>query len=266
MSLKNNRRAMELPARKVVVIILVVFVLIFVPMNLGKVYNSVKDGISSMTGATKNYSEIYGDSRGITGAEQFEREGADKLDPSSFDSLEDFATRNNIELAKLQAIIEVESRGNAIYEDGHPVVRFECIKFNLRKSGSERVPCDTSSNKYGSRADTGREAFDRAITKNREEALLVTSYGFAQIMGFNYREAGHSSVEDFYAAMFDEDEQIKSFLTFLSNHKGGIIIDELKKDNTDWRIVAENYNGPDYESNNYHVKLADEYGKFQNLA
>ena len=77
-----------------------------------------------------------------------------------------------------------------------------------------------------------------------------------QVMGSNYNMVGYSSEEEFYKAMFSEQNQIKVFFQFIINKNGGIILQELQKENTDWAIVAKNYNGVKYKDNNYDVKLA----------
>ena len=179
------------------------------------------------------------------------------IEPShNTDTVEQFAKENNLDPDKLKAIIKVESSGKPFVGD-HPTVRFECVRYNKRVSSQDQVPCDTSTYKYGSAKDTGLTAFKNALEKDRSEAIRQTSFGLGQVMGFNYERAGYSSEEDFYIAMFREEEQVKAFLNFVISDDA--ILSELKKDDTNWAVIAENYNGEDYATNNYDTKLENTY-------
>ena len=167
-----------------------------------------------------------------------------------------FAKENKIQVSKLKAFIQVESSGKPFYSDGHPTVRFECLKFNIQIDESKKVRCNTDKYKYGNAEDTNKEAFLRALQIDKNLAIKTSSFGMGQVMGSNYNMVGYSSEEEFYKAMFSEQNQIKVFFQFIINKNGGIILQELQKENTDWAIVAKNYNGVKYKDNNYDVKLA----------
>lgn len=167
-----------------------------------------------------------------------------------------FAKENKIAVSKLKAFIQVESSGKPFYSDGHPIVRFECLKFNTAIEENKKISCSTSTYKFGNAEDTGKEAFLRALKINEKLAIQTTSFGMGQVMGSNYNMVGYNSEEEFYKAMFLEQNQIKVFFQFIINKNGGIILQELQKENTDWAVVAKNYNGPKYKDNNYDVKLA----------
>lgn len=167
-----------------------------------------------------------------------------------------FAKENKIQVSKLKAFIQVESSGKPFYSDGHPTVRFECLKFNIQIDESKKVRCNTDKYKYGNAEDTNKEAFLRALQIDKNLAIKTSSFGMGQVMGSNYNMVGYSSEEEFYKAMFSEQNQIKVFFQFIINKNGGVILQELQKENTDWAIVAKNYNGPGYKTNNYDVKMA----------
>ncbi|MFT4304998.1 MAG: N-acetylmuramidase domain-containing protein, partial [Candidatus Woesearchaeota archaeon] len=171
-----------------------------------------------------------------------------------------FAFENDIVPAKLFAILNVESSSQPFYSDGHPIVRFECRRYNSRVSGEEMVPCETTYNQpYGIGAHTNYEAFKHALTLNRNQALLQTSFGLGQVMGFNYNLVGYSSVEEFYSSMFNENNQALAFLDFIKSNNQ--IFNELKNENTNWDIIAHFYAGPGYAQINHHVKLENAYNE-----
>jgi len=175
--------------------------------------------------------------------------------------IEDFAKKNKIQISKLQAFIKVESGSNPFYSDKHPVVRFECLKFN--QISIKKVTCNTNKYKYGNAEDTGKEAFLKALSINRDYAIQTSSFGLGQVMGEWYQLVGYDSLEKYYKAMFSEQEQYRAFLNFIQNKNGGVILRELQKENTDWAVVAYNYNGAGYKNNNYDVKLAQAETQFK---
>lgn len=176
-------------------------------------------------------------------------------------TLETFAKENDIDVNKLKVILIVESRGKSLDSENHPTIRFECNKFN-DYLGSLKVKCTIEEGKSFSviKDETDKGAFFRALEIDREKAILSSSFGIAQIMGFNYKIVGYTSVDEFYNAMFKEEEQISAFLKFLKSKNN--IMRELKSENTDWKIIARNYNGPNYAENKYDLKLRQEYLKY----
>lgn len=101
-------------------------------------------------------------------------------------------------------------------------------------------------------------AYLKAYTLNPHDAMMATSWGLGQIMGFNHKAAGYDTVE----AMVNEFKiseyyQLKGMLSFISNNK--TLRNALL--NLDWKTFARLYNGPDYQRNNYDQKLANAYKK-----
>ena len=79
--------------------------------------------------------------------------------------------------------------------------------------------------------------------------------GLFQIMGFNYRECGFTSVQEFVNVMCtSEGEHLRAFVNFI-NSQG--FAKFLK--NKEWSNFARGYNGPDYAENKYDEKLAAAY-------
>ncbi|MVM34982.1 DUF3380 domain-containing protein [Spirosoma sp. HMF4905] len=148
----------------------------------------------------------------------------------------------------IRAVDEVESNGKGFDSAGQIVIRFESAKFK----GYTGITITGS----------GNAAFNQAVLKNARAAMLSTSWGRYQIMGFNYEDCGYSSVEAFVAAMkTGELAQLNAFIAFV---KANQIDDELRTHN--WAGFAYRYNGAGYKANNYDGKLAAAYAKYRTQA
>lgn len=83
-------------------------------------------------------------------------------------------------------------------------------------------------------------------------------------MGFNYKAAGFPSVKDFVLAMYEsEGMHLMAFCEFVNNTSfaGESLANYLKR--KDWAMFAKGYNGAGYAENQYDVRLAESYRKFQ---
>lgn len=108
-----------------------------------------------------------------------------------------------------------------------------------------------------------------------EAALKSCSWGKFQIMGANHALCGEPSLKRFVEKMCTSDAaQIKLLAGFIErkpqawkdpkNKKLGKEIslwDAVKTKN--WRAMAFNYNGPDYETEQYHIKLERAYAHYK---
>jgi hypothetical protein len=102
--------------------------------------------------------------------------------------------------------------------------------------------------------------FASAYAYDKRSAILSTSFGEFQVMGFNYKVAGYSSPESYYRAVKDSAvSQLNSFVNFCKANKLG----QYLKDKN-WSAFAYRYNGPGYKANSYDTKLAYWYNKFEN--
>ena len=244
-------------------VIIGVIVLILIGAFIGNLHKENKKVVENFRNINE-WERLYNENKKFEKESKIEKE--DLVSEEVDEVIENFAENNKIELSKLYAIIKVESFGNFFYKNKHPIVRFECVKYNKDVENKKKVSCDISKNRYGSLKDTNYEAFKIALKKNREVTLLSTSYGFAQILGENYEIVNFSSVSEMYEHMFTKKGQIDAFFNFIKNKNNGIILNELKEESTNWRIVAKNYNGANYEYNNYHTRLETANKDFGGLA
>jgi hypothetical protein len=178
------------------------------------------------------------------------------------------ATALGVEKSVLKAITKVESSGRGFAKDGKPIILFEAHWFDRYTKGQYRESHPRiSSVKWNRKLYTGTQAgewdrFTSAEYLNKDAAVLSTSWGLFQIMGFNYRMCGFVSVADFRVAMErDEKEHLLAVIKFLGA-KG--LVPELKA--RDWHGFAQQYNGPGYMKNNYVEKLEKAYNFYANPA
>jgi hypothetical protein len=80
-----------------------------------------------------------------------------------------------------------------------------------------------------------------------------------QIGGFNWKQCGCSSVEEFVNLMSQsEREQLELFGRMISN--GGMLEALQQKQ---WLRFAMKYNGPSAKARGYHTKMASAYARYK---
>lgn len=174
-----------------------------------------------------------------------------------------------METAVVKAVAEVESGGRGGFlSDGRPVILFEGHIFwqQLKQrginpqaytAGNESVlyPSWTRLHYRGGTAEYGR--LEQAMRIHEEAALASASWGMFQIMGFNARLCGYTSVRDFREALSrSEAVQLEAFARFIFSRR---LAPCLRAH--DWTAFARAYNGPAYACNHYDTRLAAAYQK-----
>ncbi len=175
-----------------------------------------------------------------------------------------------VDIATVKAVEEVETGGRGgFFKSGFPSILFEGHIFwqQLRKlgmnpeqfvKGNENILYSkwTKSEYYGGIREY--ERLEKAKKISRIAAYSSTSWGSFQIMGFNYADAGCSTLDEFVAKMHkNEGSQFDLFIQFIKNKKLDICLQEQN-----WKEFARRYNGPSYEQNKYDVKLEMAYKKY----
>jgi len=104
-------------------------------------------------------------------------------------------------------------------------------------------------------------AFNAAISIDKDSALLSTSFGLGQIMGFNYLAAGYKTVDEMVSAFQESEEnQLIGMIRFIkSNQRQWEAL--LSKD---FATFAHYYNGASYKMFNYDIRLSESYKKYKN--
>lgn len=99
-------------------------------------------------------------------------------------------------------------------------------------------------------------AFNAAFAIDKKAAMLSTSWGLPQMMGFNFAALGFKSVDALVDAFREsEANQLRGMLAFL-NSKPALAKAVRSRD---WPMVAYYYNGAGYKQFNYDRRLAAAY-------
>lgn len=182
------------------------------------------------------------------------------------------ADRYNIEPAALLAVVEVESAGTPFWTVNgthRPAIRFEGHWFYKLLSGAKRrraVAAGLANPKVGGVRNpanwTARYALlDRAIEIDEDAALKATSWGLGQVMGFNYKKLGFSTVQELVSmAGSGVHGQVELMSRYI---KAFGLIDELQ--NRDWLGFAIAYNGPAARKYRYDQKITKAYLRYSSM-
>ncbi len=190
------------------------------------------------------------------------------MDQELWSVIEASSKRLGVEPAALMAVIEVESAGKffaKVAGKSEPLIRFEGHYFDRRLSGSMRARArlrGISSPVAGAVKNPARQSerwaiLNKAIAFNRAAALESTSWGIGQVMGAHWKWLGYESVEELVeTARSGLAGQIELMVRYID--KSGLA-PSLRARN--WSTFARGYNGPAFEKNAYHTKLAKAYAK-----
>jgi N-acetylmuramidase len=176
------------------------------------------------------------------------------------------ATRLKCETAAVKAVVKTElGVREAFDERGRPTILFERHKFYEFTAGkfakSDPDICNKTSGGYGKFSEQYGK-YERAEKLDKNAAMLSCSWGAFQIMGFNHKRAGYTSVDSFVTAMRESvKKQVSAFIAFIESDAA--ILKAIQK--KDWATFAYRYNGEGYKSNNYDTKMATHYREFSGV-
>lgn len=186
------------------------------------------------------------------------------------------ASKIGLDYGSLMAFISVESSGNGFTSDGKLIIQFEpayfhkyLTQFNIAHTysstfinGKKEYIIQVGNDKIENGVEGEASewiAFDTAYRISANAAMLSTSIGLPQIMGFNYAELEYSSVGDMYDDFKKgEYQQVEGLAKLLHNNTPLYTALRLK----DWKKCARLYNGEGYAINNYDQKLSAAYTKY----
>ena len=166
---------------------------------------------------------------------------------------------------ELLAVLAVESKNCGFLPDRRPIILFERHIFYKRTGGqfSGSHP-DISNPVAGGYAGLAKEypRLEAAARLDRTAALMSTSWGAGQIMGFNHQAAGFADADSMVTAMqASEDAQLASVADFITaNNLTGLLRSR------DWAAFARKYNGPAFAKNKYDVRLAGAFHQYSSGA
>lgn len=175
----------------------------------------------------------------------------------------------NVEVATIKAVYEVESRGSGFLSDLRPKILFEghvfwrqlkTLEIDPYKfvTGNEDILYSKWTRVYYEGGVKEYDRLNRAKEIHESAALAAASWGTFQIMGFNYKYCGFSTVKSYARAQYiSEGEHLKAFGNFI---QAVSLVKHLKSKN--WAGFAREYNGAGYKANKYDEKLAAAYSKY----
>jgi hypothetical protein len=184
-----------------------------------------------------------------------------KAVPLSRDGFNSAATALNVGAPEIWAVVAVETPGCGFLPDRRPLILFERHIFHRETGGAFDAmhPSISSAMRGGYAGGAGEyPRLAEAIALDRRAALESTSWGIAQVMGFNAELAGFSGIEMMVAAIMDgEDAQMAAAAAFMTAE--GL---DTALAAHDWAKFAAGYNGPDFKKNKYDVRLAAAFSAF----
>lgn len=180
------------------------------------------------------------------------------------------AEKYGIELAVLQAVMQIEARRNGFVE-GRPVILFERHIF-YRQLKKQQLNADLLYAHYPSLVNPkpggyigGRYEYNRLMSAkkiNEVAAIESASWGLFQIMGFHWSLLGYHSAQDFESCLsLDEYHQLDAFVRFISCKENRTMLNALRK--KDFALFARLYNGPAHAKNRYVQKMESAYALFK---
>lgn len=175
-----------------------------------------------------------------------------------------------VEIAAIKAVAEIEAPRGGFDAQGRLTILFEPHIFwkelrkrnidpsKLQKKNPDLLNPVWNPKLYG-KFSIQWDKMSRARLINEDAALSSASYGAFQIMGFNYKSCGFSTVKAFVTDLEKgEANQLNAFCNYI---KSVMLDDELR--NKDWKGFARGYNGPSYWKNLYDSKLNKAYLKYK---
>ena len=160
----------------------------------------------------------------------------------------------------IRAVAAVESSAHGAFLDSdEPVLLFERHHFHRRTAGRWSPAHPEISNPrpggYG-KVSEQHERLRKAADLDRAAALKSASWGLFQIMGFNYQQAGHASLQSFINGMYSSaDAHLRAFVWFIAKDERLLAaIQQLE-----WKDFALIYNGPRQADHDYAGRIAAAY-------
>lgn len=175
----------------------------------------------------------------------------------------DAAKLLDCQVAAIKAVAEVESPKGGFNPDGTLSTLFEAHHFSRltkrRYDASHPLISSPTWNRalYGRNWREERERLAMAGKLDSVAAIMSTSWGRFQIMGFNHGACGFRDAADMVNDFaLGEREQLLGFIRYIQTNR---LDDELRDKR--WREFALAYNGPKAEQNGYPAKIQAAYLK-----
>lgn len=167
---------------------------------------------------------------------------------------------------EIHAVLDVESAGSGFDSNARPKMLFEPHIFYRNLLGANRdraVQLGIAYPNWGAQPYP-KDSYPRllaATTIDETVALRSASFGLGQILGENFKAAGYPTVQAMVTAFVQsEAKQLEGMIAFIKANK---LDDDLRRH--DWAGFAHGYNGAGYKKNNYDIKLANAFARWQRI-
>lgn len=169
----------------------------------------------------------------------------------------------------IHAVLDVESRGRGFDSKNRPIILFEPHIFYRQLRGTTALSkAEAAGLAYPKwRRNYPKDSYPRlakAIAIAEAPALRSCSWGLGQVMGFNHGACGFANVQSFVRSMMDdEDNHLEAMIAFIVTNGLDDELRALEAATTRRDRIraaagfARGYNGPAYEKNRYHIRIAD---------
>lgn len=169
---------------------------------------------------------------------------------------------------EIHAFMDVEAAGQPFDAQGRPKMLREGHKFYKNLTGAKRAAAVKAKLAWPKWDPKGHpypgDSYPwliKAMAIDEAAALKSCSWGLTQIMGEYYADCGYASVQAMVQAFMDDAAaHLEATVKLLIKWK---VDDDLRAHR--WAVVAETWNGSGYKANNYDVKLARAFAKWQKI-
>ena len=166
-------------------------------------------------------------------------------------------------VAAIKAIAKIEAGAyGAFLDSGEPVILFERHKFHRHTGGRFDKSHPDLSRKVGGgygKVSEQHAKLARAAALDRDAALKSASWGLFQILGENFEQAGHSTLQSFINAMYrDVDDHLAALVCFIQADSR--LLRAIRAE--DFDTFARIYNGRDYWKSHYHTRMQAAFESF----
>lgn len=166
---------------------------------------------------------------------------------------------------EIHAVMEVEAAGSGFDKQGRVKALYEPHIAWRQSKGETRDLLAKAGLAYPKwRHDYPADSYPRILKAYEiagDVALMSTSWGLGQIMGFNHAAAGYKSTRAMVEAFADDEEHhLEAMIRFIVTNG---LDDEIRRH--DWAGFARGYNGDGYKANAYDTKLATAFAKWRKI-
>lgn len=167
-----------------------------------------------------------------------------------------FADRLGVSLRQLAAVAKVESSGAAFDSWGRPKILFERHIFHRQTDGRWSV-CSFSNPQGGGYGEDSWDKLLDAAGKSPDAAFAACSWGRYQVLGAHWSALGYSSSYALAASTATSEAAHYDLLCrFIEKNGMKAAMQAISSDPADCKAFARGYNGPSYQTFDYHLKLA----------